>query len=236
MLGLSADIVGCLFDLDGVLTDTARVHDAAWKQVFDEVLERHGDARPFDSAGDYQTYVDGKRRDDGVRDFLASRGIALAAGPAADDDTVAGVARRKNELLLRRISTDGVTVFEGSRRFLQAARDAGLRRVVVSSSANAGDVLRVTGLDALVEGRIDGVLAARLGLRGKPAPDMFLAGARLLGLEPARCAVFEDAVAGVEAGRSGGFGQVIGVDRGGRADLLRAHGADLVVGDLAGLL
>lgn len=235
-MGLPANITACLFDLDGVLTDTASLHAAAWAEVFDEVLRRHGDARPFDSVAEYQAYVDGKRREDGVRDFLASRGITLAEGPPDNPDTVQGVARRKNDRLLERMRTDGVTVFEGSRRYLEAARAAGLHRVVVSSSANTGEVLLVTGLDALIEGRVDGVTAGQQELQGKPAPDMFLAGARLLGLEPSSCAVFEDAVAGVEAGRSGGFGHVVGVDRVNHAAALRAHGADVVVRDLAELL
>jgi beta-phosphoglucomutase family hydrolase len=243
-LGLPEAVTAGLFDLDGVLTDTAAVHDKAWKDTFDAFLReraaRTGEAFvPFDPAADYDTYVDGKPRQDGVRDFLASRGITLPEGDpddGPDAQTVNGLATRKNQALLRRIREQGVEVFDGSRRYLQAARDAGLRRVVVSSSANTAEVLKVTGLAALVEGWIDGLAIAARGLKGKPAPDSYLAGARCAGVEPARAAVFEDALAGVAAGRAGGFGFVVGVDRTGHADELRAHGADIVVGDLAELL
>ena len=244
MLGLPSGVIACLFDLDGVLTNTAAVHAKAWKEMFDAYLEerarRSGDAFvPFDIRRDYGRYVDGKPRADGVRSFLESRHITLPDG--ADDDppgaeTVHGLGNRKNVLLLKRIHTDGVEVFPGSLRYLKAARDAGLRRAVVSSSANTADVLRVTGLDAFIEVRVDGVTAQQQGLRGKPAPDTYLAGARLLGVTPAQGAVFEDAIAGVEAGRAGGFGAVIGVDRLDQADALRAHGATRVVKDLAELL
>jgi len=229
MLGLPDAVTACLFDLDGVLTDTASVHDKAWTQVFDEVLLPRGQ-RPFDPVEDYGRYVDGKRREDGVRDFLASRGLSLT------EQEVTAIGNRKNELLLARIAADGVTVYDGSRRYLQAAKDAGLRRAVVSSSANTEQVLDVTGLAALVELRVDGVTAKERSLKGKPAPDSFLAAAQELGLPPAQCAVFEDAEAGVEAGRAGAFGHVVGVDRTGHADALRQHGADVVVRDLAELL
>jgi beta-phosphoglucomutase family hydrolase len=243
-LGLPAGIVACLFDLDGVLTDTASVHAAAWKHTFDAFLRdraaRTGEPFvPFDVERDYDEYVDGKPRADGVRDFLASRGIVLPEGTDSDPataDTVAGLAARKNAEVQRRIRTDGVTVFEGSRQYLQAAVAAGLHRAVVSSSANTAQVLEVTGLDALVEVRVDGVTLHELGLRGKPAPDTFLEGARRLGAQPSEAAVFEDALAGVAAGRAGGFGYVVGVDRVGQADALRAHGADVVVTDLAQLI
>ena len=224
MLGLPPGVIACLFDLDGVLTDTASVHRAAWKQVFEE--ETH---RTFTDS-DYEQYVDGKPRADGVRDYLRS------LGSEPDDVTVARVATRKNQLLQERIATDGVTVFEGSRRYLEACRDQGVRRAVVSSSANTALVLDVTGLAPLVELRVDGVTAEEQHLAGKPRPDTFLAGARGLGLEAAQCAVFEDALAGVEAGRAGAFGQVVGVDRVGHAAALREHGADTVVTDLAELL
>ncbi len=244
MLGLPDGVTALLFDLDGVLTNTAAVHDKAWTETFDAFLHQRADAggeafRPFDPVADYGTYVDGKPRADGVRDFLASRGITL---PAGDDDdppdaaTVHGLGNRKNELLLARIASDGVEVFEGSRRYLEAARDAGLARFVVSSSANTAQVLEVTGLAPLVQGRVDGVTAREQRLAGKPAPDTFLAGARLAGVAPAQAAVFEDALAGVAAGRAGHFGLVVGVDRVGHADGLRAHGADVVVADLAELL
>lgn len=244
MLGLADGVAACLFDLDGVLTDTASVHTRAWATTFDQFLreraERSGEAfRPFDPRGDYDEYVDGKPRADGVRDFLASRGIVLPEGKADDPPgapTVAGLGNRKNADLLRRIRDDGVEVFEGSRRYLRAAQRAGLRRAVVSSSANTAAVLAVTGLDALVELRVDGVTIREEGLRGKPAPDTFLLAAERLGVGPSAAAVFEDALAGVAAGRAGGFATVVGVDRVGQADALRDHGADTVVTDLADLL
>jgi beta-phosphoglucomutase family hydrolase len=239
MLGLPEQVTTCLFDLDGVLTDTASVHRAAWKQTFDPLLAARGLA-PF-SDDDYATYVDGKPRADGVSDFLASRDIHLPEGDRADKpgkDTVYGVGNRKNELLLERIHSDGVEVYDGSRRYLQAARAAGLRRAVVSSSANTADVLQVTGLAELVEGRVDGRTLQVQGLRGKPAPDSFLAGAALFGTDPAAAVVFEDALAGVQAGRDGGFGFVVGVNRldDQHAGALRRHGADVVVSDLGELL
>jgi beta-phosphoglucomutase family hydrolase len=238
VLGLPDPIRACLFDLDGVLTDTAAVHRRAWAATFDPVLREHGQG-PF-TEQDYEDHVDGKPRLDGVRDFLAARGISLPEGSADDapgSDTINAIAERKNADVLRRIKDEGVRVFEGSRRYLEAARSAGLARVVVSSSANTGEVLAVTGLDALVEGRVDGVTIAEQHLPGKPAPDSFLAGARLAGVEPAAAAVFEDATAGVEAGRRGNFGFVVGVNRHdeAHAEALRAHGADVVVSDLADL-
>jgi beta-phosphoglucomutase family hydrolase len=244
VLGLPDNGVACLFDLDGVLTNTATVHNAAWTLMFDDYLRRRA-ARttekflPFDPQLDYPRYVDGKPRADGVRDFLASRGISLPEGSDSDPpdaETVNGLANRKNEAVLRRIDQDGVEVFEGSRRYLQAAREAGLRRAVVSSSANTRQVLEVTGLIELVEGWIDGITIGVAGLKGKPSPETFLAGARCVGTDPARAAVFEDALAGVEAGWAGRFGFVVGVDRMGQAEALRAHGADIVVEDLAQLL
>ncbi len=239
-LGLPDGVLACLFDLDGVLTDTAAVHALAWQHTFDAFLrERDGTAfRPF-SDSDYEQYVDGKPREDGVRDFLAARGISLPDGEPDDPptaSTVHGVGNRKNAELTRRIAEDGVAVFAGSRRYLQAAERAGLHRIVVSSSANTELVLRSTGLDRFVEGRIDGVTLAQRRLAGKPSPDSFLAGAQLAGVPPARAAVFEDALAGVAAGRAGRFGYVVGVDRVGQADELRRHGADTVVRDLAELL
>lgn len=245
-LGLPDGVLACLFDLDGVLTDTAAVHAVAWKHTFDEFLRgwegpKTSDFRPF-SDSDYEQYVDGKPRQDGVRDFLASRGITLPEGGPDDPptaSTVHGVGNRKNAELTRRIAEDGVEVFEGSRRYLQAAERMGLRRIVVSSSANTELVLRVTGLQRYVEGRVDGVTLAERHLAGKPSPDSFLAGAELAGVPPARAAVFEDALAGVAAGRAGQFGYVVGVDRvrsGHHAEELRAHGADVVVRDLAELL
>ena len=244
MLGLPDGITACLFDLDGVLTDTAAVHNKAWTETFDALLrrwsEREGERYvPFDPVRDYLDYVDGKPRRDGVRDFLASRGITLPEGEPDDPpeaETVNGVGNCKNEALLRRIHGDGVEVFAGSRRYLDAAQSAGLRRAVVSSSANTADVLSVTGLAPLIEVRVDGVTIREQGLRGKPAPDTFLEGARILGVQPQSAAVFEDALAGVAAGAAGGFGCVVGVDRAGQADALREHGATMVVTDLAELL
>ena len=244
MLGLPKGTRGCLFDLDGVLTKTAKVHDAAWKEMFDDFLRdrsrRTGQPFvPFDPVKDYDEYVDGKPREDGTRAFLASRGIDLPEGgedDRPDAQTINGLSSRKNQIVLQRIHTDGVEAYEGSVRYVRAVRDAGLRRAVVSSSANAHDVLVAAGIEDLFEVRIDGVVAEREHLHGKPAPDTFLAGARALGLEPPAAAVFEDALAGVAAGRAGGFGCVVGVDRAGQADELRKHGADVVVTDLADLL
>jgi beta-phosphoglucomutase family hydrolase len=241
---LPEGISACLFDLDGVLTQTAKVHAAAWKQMFDAyLLERSRQTgqpfRPFDITTDYAEHVDGKLRQDGVRSFLASRGITLPEGSVDDPptaSTVHGLGTRKNALVLELIRRDGVEVYEGSVRFVEVVRDAGLRRAVVSASKNCQEVLAAAGIESLFEVRIDGIAAADADLRGKPAPDMFLAAAALLGVEPKRCAVFEDAVAGVQAGRAGGFGWVVGVDRVGHADVLRSHGADTVVGDLSELL
>lgn len=239
MLGLPDSIGVCLFDLDGVLTDTASVHRRAWAQAFDAFLLPRGGA-PFTDS-DYADYVDGKPRADGVRDFLTSRGIVLPEGSADDPpgaQTVHGLGNGKNALLLHLIRSDGVRVYEGSRRYLQSVRDAGLRRAVVSSSANTAEVLDVTGLAEFVEGRVDGVVLAQQGLRGKPAPDSFVAGAQLFGATPQRAAVFEDAIAGVQAGRAGQFGFVVGVNRldEEHARDLADNGADIVVNDLAELM
>ena len=244
MLGLPVGVRACLFDLDGVLTKTATVHASAWKQTFDSFLrrraERTGDSWvPFDAVSDYDRFVDGKSRADGTRSFLASREIELPEGASDDSpdaETVHGVGNRKNATLLRRIRHDGVDPYSGSVEYVQAARDAGLRRAVVSSSANCRDVLIAAGIEDLFEARIDGVVAEARRLRGKPAPDTFLAGAAAVGVHPSEAAVFEDALAGVQAGRAGGFGFVVGVDRVGQAQALRDHGADLVVADLAAML
>jgi beta-phosphoglucomutase family hydrolase len=244
VLGLPDGVRGCLFDLDGVLTQTSKVHDAAWQEMFDAYLRERSQSTgepfvPFDPVKDYQEYIDGKPREDGVRSFLASRGIELPAGSEDDPpaaETVHGLGNRKNEILLRRIREDGVEPYPGSVRYVEAARDAGLRRAVVSSSANAHDVLAAAGIADLFEARIDGIVAHQQHLRGKPAPDTFLAGARALGLAPGEAAVYEDALAGVAAGRAGAFGYVVGVDRLGQADALKEHGADVVVTDLADLL
>lgn len=244
MLGLPAPVIACLFDLDGVLTQTAQLHSAAWEETFNEFLGRRAaetgaEFQPFDPVRDYHRYVDGRPRADGVRTFLASRGIVLPDG-APDDpptaDTVHGLGNRKNVILLRRLREDGVMVYPGSIAYLTAAAKAGLRRAVVSSSANCAAVVAAAGIEHLLEVRVDGVVARMEGLRGKPHPDTYLRAATLLGVRPEQAAVFEDALAGVEAGRAGGFGYVVGVDRVGQADDLRAHGADVVVRDLAELM
>ncbi|KWX63277.1 beta-phosphoglucomutase family hydrolase [Mycobacterium sp. NAZ190054] len=234
MLGLPDRVRACLFDLDGVLTDTASVHRRAWKAMFDEYLRgRAGDGEPyvpFDAGADYERYVDGKPRLDGIRSFLGSRGIV------ADEETVSRLGERKNLMFNQSLHTDGVTVFDGSRRYLQAAAEGGLRRAVVSSSANTREVLELTGLDVYIEERVDGVTLREQNLPGKPAPDAFLRAAQLLDVAPADAAVFEDALSGVAAGRAGGFGLVVGVDRTGQSEALRHHGADIVVTDLGELL
>jgi beta-phosphoglucomutase family hydrolase len=243
-LGLPDNVTACLFDLDGVLTDTASVHASAWTDTFNDYLrERAGltgePFLPFDPLADYAAYVDGKRREDGVRAFLASRGIVLPEGEPTDPpgaQTVHGIGNRKNVQLLERLASGGVRVYEGSRRYVRAARAAGLRLAVVSSSANTEQVLNVTGLAEFFDARVDGVTARQRSLPGKPAPDTFLLGAELLGVTPADAVVFEDALAGVAAGRAGRFGLVVGVDRIGQADALRANGADVVVRDLAELM
>ena len=244
MLGLPDATRACLFDLDGVLTDTASVHAAAWKQMFDDYLraraQRTGEEFvPFDVRADYGPYVDGKPRLDGTRGFLISRGITLPDGDPADGpdaETVVGLATRKNELVHEKIRDLGVDVYEGSVRYLHAVRDAGLTIAVVSSSANAELVLQVAGLTDLIDHRVDGVVAKERHLPGKPAPDTFLAAAADLGVPKEHAVVFEDAIAGVESGHAGGFGFVVGVDRLGHADKLREAGADVVVTDLADLL
>lgn len=263
-VGLPDSVRACLFDLDGVITRTAMVHAAAWKEMFDDYLravaERTGKTFvPFDPVTDYDQYVDGKSRADGTRSFLGSRGITLPEGgpeeppgrtaredgttggetagqTTAGQETIRDLGDRKNHLVLDRIRHDGVEVYDGSVRYVRAVRGAGLRCAVVSSSANCRAVLASAGIEDLFDTRVDGVTARQEKLKGKPAPDMFLAAARVLGLEPSRCVVFEDALAGVAAGRAGGFAQVVGVDRAGQALALRDHGADVVVSDLAQLL
>jgi beta-phosphoglucomutase family hydrolase len=244
MLGLPDTVTACLFDLDGVLTDTASVHKKAWKAMFDSYLRCHAERSgepfvAFDIAADYQTYVDGKKREDGVRSFLAARKITLPEGDPDDDpsaETVHGLGNRKNALFHETIRKDGVKVFEGSRRYLEAVAAAELAVAVVSSSANTREVLEVTGLEKFVQQRVDGVTMREEHIAGKPAPDSFLRAAELLGVTPAEATVFEDALAGVEAGRRGQFGYVVGVDRVGQAEALRRKGADVVVTDLAELL
>lgn len=243
-LGLPPQVRACLFDLDGVLTRTAAVHARAWKRTFDGFLgdraARSGE-RPveFDPVRDYDLYVDGRPRDDGTRAFLASRHIQLPEGRQDDPPgarTVHGLGRRKNELFLSLLHEEGVHAFPGSVRYLRAVRAAGLRAAVVTSSNNCHEVLAAAHLGDLFDARVDGLRAAAERLHGKPAPDAYLAAARDLATPPGRAAVFEDALAGVEAGRAGGFGFVVGVDRAGQADLLARRGADRVVQDLAELL
>lgn len=246
MLGLPEQVEACLFDLDGVLTRTASVHAAAWKEMFDSFLRDRAAATgepfvAFDPVRDYAAYVDGKRREDGTRSFLASRGITLPEG-APDDppeaETVHGLGRRKNELVLKLIEEKGVEVFDGSVDYVRAVRAAGMRTAVVSSSANTVQVLKAAGITGLFDARVDGVVAQERDLPGKPAPDMFLAGAEAVGVVADRAAVFEDALAGVEAGHAGAFAMVVGVDRIGpeHAAALAEHGADIVVSDLSELL
>ena len=244
MLGLPDKVRACLFDLDGVLTDTASVHTKAWKAMFDDYLsqraERTGDKFvPFDPGADYRKYVDGKKREDGVRSFLDSRGIQLPEGnpdDPGDADTIYGLGNRKNDMFQKVLEKDGVEVFDGSRRYLRAVAAAGLGIAVVSSSANTRQVLEITGLERFVQQRVDGITLREEHIKGKPAPDSYLRGAQLLDVAPDAAAVFEDALSGVAAGHAGNFGFVVGVDRVGQAEDLRRNGADVVVTDLAELL
>jgi beta-phosphoglucomutase family hydrolase len=232
-----------LFDLDGVITATATVHSAAWKQMFDEFLAGHAERTgrpfvPFDIEGDYKPYVDGRPRYDGVATFLESRGIDLPRGDPSDapgEKTVCGLGNRKNELVQEVLATDGVEVFDGSVKLVRYLRKLDVRQAIVSSSKNAEAVLRAAGIVDLFEARVDGVVAARMKLPGKPRPDTFLEAARQLQVDPARAVVVEDALAGVKAGVSGHFGLVIGVDREGDPAALKEAGADVVLDDL-GLL
>lgn len=229
MLGLPDQVRACLFDLDGVLTRTAVVHAKAWRRLFDEYLDaRGGDHAPFTDQ-DYNDLIDGLPRSDGVRNFLRSRGIEVG------DAEVRRLGDRKNELVQELIRRDGVEAYDGSVAYVRAARDAGLGRAVVSSSTNCREILAVVGILDLFETIVDGHVVGEQGLKGKPAPDTFLEGARRLGVPPPEATVFEDAVAGVAAGRAGGFGCVVGVDRVGHRDALLAHGADVVVSDLSEL-
>jgi beta-phosphoglucomutase family hydrolase len=243
-LGLPPNIEACLFDLDGVLTKTAKVHARAWKEVFDALLAERAKStgaafKPFDEVSDYDEYVDGKPREEGVRSFLASRQISVPEGSESDPpeaDTIHGLGNRKDRLFLQLIHTQGVQAFEDSVRYLHAARDARLRLAVVSSSRHCSEVLRAARLQGLFDAQIDGNVAFARGLAGKPAPDTYLEAARMLSTTPPQSAVYEDALAGVEAGRAGGFGLVVGLDRAGQAAALREHGADIVVKDLADLM
>ncbi|EWC63926.1 Beta-phosphoglucomutase [Actinokineospora spheciospongiae] len=240
MIGLPDGVTACLFDLDGVLTSTAALHQEAWRTTFDAFLATRadGDRSPF-TPRDYAAHVDGRPRADGVRTFLESRGIHLDEGTPDDPpdaDTVNGVGNRKNADLMRIIDERGVQPYPASVRYLQAARDAGLKIAVVTSSANGEHVLDVAGLTPFVLARVDGITIAEENLRGKPAPDSFLEGAKRLGVTPAQAAVFEDALSGVRAGRAGEFAYVVGVNRADQADELRAEGADVVVDELDELL
>jgi beta-phosphoglucomutase family hydrolase len=244
VLGLPDGVTACLFDMDGVITQTAKVHDAAWKEMFDDFLRSWSASHnvpfvPFDPVRDYEEYVDGKPRLEGTASFLESRGIELPAGQESDPagtPTVWGLSNRKNELILTVLARDGVQAYEGSVRYVKAVREAGLHTAIVSSSANTVAVLKAAGVENLFEVRVDHQVAEAAKLRGKPAPDTFLEAARLLGVPAANATVYEDALAGVAAGRAGHFGFVVGVDRVGQADQLHAHGADVVVKDLADLL
>ena len=239
-LGLPETVKGFLFDMDGVLTRTASLHEAAWKETFDQFLRtRDGDGyRPF-TMDDYERYVDGRTRADGTRAFLESRGITLPEGSPDDPpeaETVMGLSNRKNQLLLQKLAQGGVEVYDDAVSYVRAVVSAGYPTAVVSASANTAQVLRSAGISDLFAARIDGLVAAERKLAGKPAPDMFLAGAEAIHVAPGEAAVFEDALAGVAAGRAGHFACVVGVDRVGQGQALKEHGADLVVRDLTELL
>jgi len=244
MFGLPDGVSACLFDMDGVVTQTATLHAAAWKEMFDEFLREHAQATgtefvPFDPHREYDAYVDGKPRLDGTRSFLASRGISLPEGTPDDPPgtpTLYGLSNRKNALVLAKIAAGGVQVYPGSVTYIKAVRAGRMSTAVVSASANTQQVLAAAGIAGLFDVRIDGVVAKQRGLRGKPAPDTFLAAAEALGVPAARAVVFEDAQAGVAAGHAGHFALVVGVDRVGQAAELYQHGAGIVVKDLSDLL
>ena len=233
-----------LFDMDGVLTATAKVHAVAWKKMFDEYLKVHSGRtgepfRAFDVGPDYVHYVDGKLRNDGVQSFLRSRGIDLPWGDPDDSpemETVCALGNRKNTLVGEAIESEGVEVFPGAVALVKRLRQIPVRTAVVSASRNCRTMLQAAGIEDLFEVRVDGVVAGELNLPGKPAPDTFLKAAELLGVPPARAVVVEDAVSGVQSGRAGGFGLVIGVDHKGNPDILIEHGADIVVTDLGELI
>jgi beta-phosphoglucomutase family hydrolase len=243
MFGLPDGVKACLFDMDGVVTQTAVVHAAAWKEMFDEFLRAHAKSTgtefvPFDAHAEYDAYVDGKPRLDGTRSFLESRGIELPEGKADDPPgtpTIYGLSNRKNDLVLAKLAQGGVQVYEGTVTYIRSVREKGIATAIVSSSANTKQILDSAGLADLFDVRVDGLIATERGLRGKPAPDTFLAAATELHLTASQAAVFEDALAGVEAGRAGHFALVVGVDRVGQADGLSKHGADIVVKDLSEL-
>ena len=227
-----------LFDLDGVITDTAKMHASAWKQAFDEFLKKRADGesyKPFDKQSDYEDYVDGKPRYDGAQSFLESRRIDVPRGnpdDSADTETACGIANRKNKLFEEALKKERVDVFEGTVAWIRSLRRAGIKTAVVSSSKHCRDIIHNAGLEDLFDARVDGDTADRLKLEGKPAPDIYLKAAEMLGVDAGRAVVVEDALAGVEAGHRGGFGLVIGMDRKHDADALRENGADTVVSDL----
>jgi beta-phosphoglucomutase family hydrolase len=243
-VSLPPEIAACLFDLDGVLTRTARLHDEAWKQMFDAFLRERAEQagepfRPFDKDGDYKEFVDGKPRYDGVRSFLSSRGIRLPEGDPSDPasaESVAGLGNRKNELVLQLMRERGVQTYPGAIDLVRAVRAQGLGTAVVSGSANCESVLHAAGIETLFDARVDGRVLSEMHLRGKPAPDSYLAAARMLGVSPGQAAVFEDAPSGIAAARAGRFGFVVAVDRTGRADELRAEDPDVIVSELSELL
>ena len=233
-----------LFDLDGVLTDTARIHAACWKKMFDQFLRQRAEEnnepfRPFDIATDYKLYVDGKLRYEGVRGFLESRGIYIPYGDPGSPpghETICGLGNLKDEMVKEALRSGGVEAYEGSVAFVRHLRNQGIKTAVVSASSNCEAILKAAGIADLFDVRVDGDVAARLKLAGKPAPDTYLKAAEQLGVEPERAVVAEDAISGVQAGRSGGFGLVIGVNRKGDAESLRENGADIVVDDLGEML
>ena len=233
-----------LFDMDGVVTDTASIHASCWKIMFDEYLkkraERNSEAfRPFDIDTDYKLYVDGKPRYHGVRDFLESREIVLPYGSPEDpptEETVCGLGNRKNELVNQQLASGGVETYPGTIAFIKYLRGMNIKSAVVTSSQNCQTVLQAAKIEALFDARVDGDVLIREGLAGKPAPDSFLKAAAMLGAAPERAVVIEDAISGIQAGVRGGFGLVIGVARKGDADALKAQGAHIVVRDLAELL
>ncbi len=238
------DFDAVLFDLDGVLTSTARVHSVCWKKMFDAFLERHaadtgGTFVPFDVDGDYKRYVDGKSRYDGVSSFLESRGIELPYGDPGDPPgalSVCGLGNRKDRLFNKVLKVEGVEAYEGTIRWTRDLRGRGLKTAVVSSSKNCKTIMEAAAIEDLFDARVDGEIAQRLKIPGKPAPDTYLKAARELSVSPDRAVVVEDALSGVQAGRRGGFGLVIGVDRHGDAKALLDNGADIVVADLAEML
>jgi beta-phosphoglucomutase family hydrolase len=244
MFGLPDGVSACLFDMDGVVTQTAVVHAAAWKEMFDDFLREHAASTgtpfvPFDARAEYDQYVDGKPRLDGTRSFLESRGITLPEGTPDDSPgtpTIYGLSNRKNALVLQKIAAGGVQIYQDTITYIRTVKAGGISTAIVSASANTQLVLDSAGIAGLFDVRMDGVIAKQRGLRGKPAPDTYLAAAEMLHVTANQAAVFEDAQAGVAAGRAGGFALVVGVDRVGQAAELTAHGADIVVQDVAELL